>query len=93
MNSLRRVALVLVLLGAGVGPVPAAQHDGQEAAVGRIVFMEYLHGYVVVDFPNGRMNVAMDKREMGQYVAGDDIRIDSFGRPLPRRPDPPRPHR
>ena len=92
MNSVLRVALVLALLGAaGVGPAMAAQHDRQEAAVGRIVFLEANHGFAVVDFPNGRMNVIMDKREMGQYIAGDEIRIDSFGRPLPRRPAPPRP--
>ena len=88
-----RVALVLVLLGAGVGPAPAAQHDGQEAAVGRIVLLEANHGFAVVEFPNGRMNVAMDRREMGQYIVGDELRIDSFGRPLPRRPTPARPPR
>lgn len=87
------VALVLVLLGAGVATAPAAQQDGQEAAVGRIVDTVPFHGYVVVEFPNGRMNVAMDKREMGQYIVGDEIRIDSFGRPLPRRPTPARPPR
>jgi len=93
MNGLLRVPLVLFLLGAGVAPAPASQHDGQEAAVGRIVDMEYLHSYVVVEFPNGRMNVSIDKREMGQYVVGDEIRVDSFGRPLPRRPSSPRPPR
>ena len=90
MNSPLRVALVLALLGASVGPALAVQHDRQEAAVGRIVDMEFHHGFVVVEFPNGRMNVAMDKREMGRYIVGDELRIDSFGRPLPRRPPPPR---
>ena len=93
MNSSVRVALMLVLLGAGVGPALAAQHDRQEAAVGRIVDIDANHGYVVAEFPNGRMFVSLDKRDMGKYMVGDDLRIDSFGRPLlpqPRSPRPPR---
>jgi hypothetical protein len=89
-NSLR-VTVVLVLLGlaslGGVGPL-AAQTDPQEAAVGRIVDIDVHHGYLIVEFPNGRMNVSIDKREIGQYIVGDEIRIDSFGRPLPRRLQP-----
>jgi hypothetical protein len=30
------------------------------------------------------MNVGMDRRELGQYAVGDEIRIDTFGRPLPK---------
>jgi hypothetical protein len=93
MNSSLRVALILVLLGAasvaGIAATVAAQND-PHVAVGRVVDIEPHHGYVVVEFANGRMNVAMDKREMGQYAVGDEIRIDSFGRPLPRRPPAPR---
>ena len=93
MNSSLRVALVLVLLGAGVGPAPAAQHDRQEAAVGRIVDVDANHGYVIAEFPNGRMFVSIDKRDMGKYIVGDDLRIDSFGRPLPPQPRSLRPLR
>jgi hypothetical protein len=93
MNSLLRVALVLALLGVGVGPALAAQHDGQEAAVGRIVDIDANHGYVIAEFPNGRKFVSMDKRDMGKYIVGDDLRIDSFGRPLPPKPRSPPPPR
>ena len=55
------------------------------AAVGRISDIEAQHGYAIVEFPNGRMNVSMDKRELEQYRIGDQLRIDSYGRPLPRR--------
>jgi hypothetical protein len=103
MNSSLRYAVVAALLGATVVVGVGATAAQNEAEVGRIVDMEPHHGYVVVQFTNGRMNVAMDKREMGQYIVGDEILIDSFGRPLPRRPPPsrvppaqagpPRPHR
>ena len=91
MNNLLRVALVLGLLGAGVGPAPAAQHDGQQAAVGRITDIDGNHGYVIAEFPNGRMFVSIEKRDIGKYIVGDDLRIDSFGRPLPPLPRSPRP--
>ena len=93
MNSLLRVALVLSLLGAGVGPAPAAQDDGREAAVGRITDIDANHGYVIAEFPNGRMFVTIDKRDIGKFIVGDDLRIDSFGRPLPPQPRSPRPAR
>ena len=88
VNRSLRVALMLVLLDAG--PALAAQHDRQEAAVGRIVDLDANHGYVIVEFPNGRTFVSMDKRDMGKYVVGDDLRIESFGRPLPPQPRPSR---
>ena len=93
MNGVLRVALVLALLGAGVGPALAAQHDRQEAAVGRIVDIDANHGYVIAEFPNGRMFVTIDKRDIGKFIVGDDLRIDSFGRPLPPQPRSPRPPR
>lgn len=87
MNSLLRVALVLVLLGTAAGTAVASQHDRQDVEVGRVVDVIPFHGYVVVEFAGSRrMNVAMDKREMGQYIIGDEIVIDSFGRALPPRP-------
>jgi hypothetical protein len=93
MNNLFRVALIVGLLGAGVGPALAAQHDRQEAAVGRITDIDANHGYAIAEFPNGRMFVSMDKRDLGKYIVGDDLRIDSFGRPLPPQPRSPRPPR
>jgi hypothetical protein len=99
LRALRRGALALGLLAAAITSAAASPSDGPEVvAVGRIVFIEVNHGYAVVDFPNGRMNVSMDKRELGQYIPGDEIRIDSFGRPLPKRdrgqpPPEPRPAR
>ena len=81
MSHLLRAAIAAVLLTVGWAGAAAAQ---DEVTVGRIVDMEPHHGYVVVQFTNGRMNVSMDKRHMGQYIVGDEIRIDSFGRPLPR---------
>jgi hypothetical protein len=93
MNSLLRVALMLALSGAGVGPALAAQHDGREAAVGRITDIDASHGYVIAEFPNGRMFVTIDKRDIGKFIVGDDLRIDSFGRPLPPQPRSPRPPR
>jgi hypothetical protein len=81
MSHCLRAAIAAVLLTVGCAGTVAAQDD---VTVGRIVDMEPHHGYVVVQFSNGRMNVAMDKRQMGQYIVGDEIRIDSFGRPLPK---------
>jgi len=52
------------------------------AAVGRITDIEAQHGYVVVEFPNGRMNVSVDKRWLERYRIGDQLAIDSYGRPL-----------
>jgi hypothetical protein len=88
MSHLLRTAAAVVLLTAGCAGAVAAQDD---FTVGRIVDMEPNHGYVVVQFANGRMNVTMDKRNMGQYIVGDEIRIDSFGRPLPKVEAPRRP--
>jgi hypothetical protein len=93
MTRRLRVIVAVALVAAGCAGVVAAQTD---VTVGRIVDMEPFHGYVVVEFANGRMNVAMDKREMGRYIIGDEIYIDSFGRPVAppagaqRRPAAPR---
>jgi hypothetical protein len=88
-NLSRLLVVAMVALGAvlAVGGGPAAAED----EVGRIIDMEYHHGYVVVQFPSRRMYVTMDKREMGQYIVGDEIWLDTFGRPQPRVQPPPRP--
>ena len=83
-----RLAVLLVsacLLGACAAPA-ADVAASREAAVGRVAGIEVNHGYLIAEFPDGRrMNVAGDKRELGWYIVGDPIRIDSFGRPLPRQ--------
>ncbi len=72
-------------LGACASTFATVDDTSRVAAVGRISDIEVLHGYAIVEFPNGRMNVSMDKRELEQYRIGDQLRIDSYGRPLPRR--------
>ena len=83
------LALRLLLVGAafilGACASAPAEDSSRVAAVGRITDIEVLHGYAVVQFPNGRMNVSVDIRQLEQYRVGDEIRIDSYGRPLPRR--------
>jgi hypothetical protein len=96
MHRSLRVALVLALLAAaavaGGAAATVAGQDDPHVAVGRVVDIEVHHSYVVVEFANGgRMNVGMDRREMGQYAVGDEIRIDTFGRPLPKLGGGPRP--
>jgi hypothetical protein len=84
--SLRLLALGAVLALGACGFTTATVDDtSRVAAVGRISDIEVQHGYATVEFPNGRMNVSMDKRELEQYRIGDQLRIDSYGRPLPRR--------
>ena len=70
------------LLGSCAAPV-AEDPTSREAAAGRVVGIEGKRGYLIAEFPSGRMYVGMDKRELGRYIVGDPIRIDSFGRPLP----------
>ena len=65
--------------------------DRGEQVVGRITDLDVNHGYAIVEFPTGRMFVNIDKRDMGKYIVGDDLRIDSYGRPLPPQPRVPRP--
>ena len=80
----RALALALLALAvAGCALAAAPPPDmSRVAAVGRIVDLDNNHGYAIVEFPNGRMFVSMDKREMDRYRVGDELRIDSFGRPL-----------
>ena len=75
------VVLVALLVAA---PASAADNRAEAAAVGRVAFTDAYEGIVIADFPSGRRIVSMDPREVQQYIPGDAIRIDSFGRPLPR---------
>ena len=93
----RALRTVLVVLGAmsvaGCALTASAPDDARVAAVGRITDLDVNHGYAIVEFPNGRMFVTLDKRDLGKYTVGDELRIDSFGRPLPPQPRSPRPQR
>ena len=91
MTAVRALLLLVGVLSvvgcAALAPGPS--DEGRVAAVGRITDMDANHGYAIVEFPNGnRMFVTMDKRDMGHYIVGDELRIDSFGRPLPPLPRP-----
>jgi hypothetical protein len=71
----------LTLTGCAV-PAAAPVDPSRVAAVGRITDIEVQHGYLIVEFPNGRMNVSVDKRWLERYRVGDQLAIDSYGRPL-----------
>ena len=87
------VGSALVVAVAGCALTGAAPDDSRTAAVGRIVDLDANHGYAIVEFPNRRMFVHLGKRDMDKYLIGDDLRIDSFGRPLPPVPRSPHPWR
>jgi hypothetical protein len=94
----KSVAMVLVggaLVGAvaGCGLAASGVDDSRTAAVGRIVDIDTNHGYAIVEFPDRRMFVHLGSRGMDKYFVGDDLRIDSYGRPLPPVPRSPRPSR
>jgi uncharacterized lipoprotein YajG len=75
------LAAALVLAACAM-PAATVDDTSRVAAVGRISDIEVQHGYLVVEFPNGRMNVSVDKRALERYRVGDELRIDSYGRPL-----------
>jgi len=86
MKTRLPLVVLLVLLALSSGSALAAEDPAsREAAVGRVVDIAVEHGFLIAEFPTGRMFVGMDKREIGSYRIGDEIRIDTFGRPLPRR--------
>jgi hypothetical protein len=87
------VGAVLVGALAGCALTAAEPDDSRTAAVGRIVDIDTNHGYAIVEFPDRRMFVHLGSRGMDKYFVGDDLRIDSFGRPLPPVPRSPRPSR
>lgn len=84
-RSLRLVLLGSALALGACAPVATEEPTSRAAAVGRVEGIEVQHGYLIAVFPSGRMNVSMDKRQLQWYIVGDEIRIDSYGRPLPRR--------
>ena len=96
---MRTFVIVVLVGGALVGAVAgcalngAGPDDSRTAAVGRIVDLDANHGYAIVEFPDRRMFVHLGKRDMDKYLIGDDLRIDSFGRPLPPVPRSPHPWR
>jgi hypothetical protein len=63
----------------------ATREPQRSAAVGRVALVDFAHGYVTADFPEGRRLVSVDMRELGHYIPGDEIRVDQAGRPLPPR--------
>ena len=89
--------IAVVLLGGALGSAVAGcaltstgTDDSRVAAVGRITDLDASHGFAIVEFPTGRMLVTIDKRDLGRYIVGDDLRIDTYGRPLPPPPRSPR---
>jgi hypothetical protein len=70
------LALSLIILAAG--PALAAE---QAVDVGRIVIIDGNEGYVIAEFPNGQRLINVDRRTIWRYKIGDEIRVDSFGRP------------
>jgi len=80
-----RGLLLALAIGSCIGCAGLADWPAPQVAdVGRVEFKDINEGYIVATFPRGPVIIAMDKREMGHYIPGDEIRIDSFGRPLPR---------
>lgn len=78
-----RLVLVAGLAAGCVGGLREAPVSAV-ADVGRVEFQVVNEGYIVASFPSGSRIIAMDKLEMSRYAPGDEIRIDSFGRTLPR---------
>jgi hypothetical protein len=88
-KSVAGVLLAGLLGGCALTAVPA--DDSRTAAVGRILDLETNHGFAIVEFPEGRrMSVHLGMRDLDKYTVGDDLRIDSYGRPLPPLPRSPR---
>jgi hypothetical protein len=90
-TSLGRIVVggaLVVVAGCGLAASGVAD-DSRTAAVGRIVDLDANHGFAIVEFPERRMFVHLGKRDMDKYLIGDDLRIDSYGRPLPPRPRTP----
>jgi len=75
-----RLFLVLVLIAIAAGPVFAAEQPA--ADVGRIYIIDGNEGFVIAEFPNGQRLINVDKRHLWLYRVGDEIRVDTFGRPL-----------
>lgn len=72
------------LLSTGCGAAVAPERQ-EVAAVGRIADIDDNHSFVIAEFPEGRRLIHVDMRELAHYRAGDEIRLDRAGRPLPPR--------
>jgi hypothetical protein len=82
-HPLATVPLAMCLwLAVGCAAIRTEAPAPQAAAVGRVAVIDTTEGFILAEFPTGRMMIGLDKREMGHYVNGGEIRIDSFGRPL-----------
>ncbi|HEU5322097.1 MAG TPA: hypothetical protein VFX28_14940 [Methylomirabilota bacterium] len=82
---LRRIApLVLAVLALTGCAMAGGEAPPAAAAVGLVVEVDNQEGFVIARFSTGQTLIGVDKREMGRYRPGDEIRVDSFGRPLPR---------
>ena len=77
------LALLIALLSAA--PAWPADDDAQVALVGRVIYLDVNDGIVIGSFPTGQRVINMDRRELQRYILGDEIRLDSLGRPLPPR--------
>jgi len=79
-----RRAPVLVLAVALAAGCAAAGPPREPAAVGRVEIVDGREGYIHAVFPQGRTTIFVDKRELWKYAPGDEIAVDSAGRPIPR---------
>jgi hypothetical protein len=75
--------LGVALLGAGCATT--TRESPPQPAVGHIVDVDDNHSFVIAAFPEGRRLIHVDMRQLAHYRAGDEIRLDQAGRPLPPR--------
>ena len=75
-----KILLALALIGVVAGPALAAD---QLLEVGRVMVIDGCEGYVIAAFPSGQRLVYVGKQSVWRYQVGDEIRVDSFGRPQP----------
>ena len=94
-RTIKSIAVVVWLGGTlgsavtGCALAPAGTDDSRVAAVGRITDIDAHHGYAIVEFPTSRTFLNIDKRDLGKYTVGDELRVDSYGgrsRPSRARP-------
>jgi hypothetical protein len=73
------MALALVLLAMSSAPAGAAD----DVVVGRVAFVESCGGWVMVDFPFGRRQLAPGQRDVDRYVfyQGKEMVFDRDLRP------------
>ncbi|HEY7648086.1 MAG TPA: hypothetical protein VID04_03700 [Methylomirabilota bacterium] len=76
--GMMRLALGFLVLLAAVAPAFAAAPPVQ---VGQIYVIDVGHSFVLAEFPDGRRLINIDRRDLWRYRVGDEIRVDSFGRP------------